>query len=389
MQKRKFGKIDYQPSLLGFGAMRFPTVGPDKKIDEAEAMKMVRHAIDQGVNYVDTAYNYHGGFSEILVGKVLQDGYREKVKLATKNPSYLLEKTSDWTKLLDEQLVKLQTDHIDFYLQHALNKERFEIFKKINGFAEAEKAKKDGKIKYFGFSFHDSLEVFKEIIDTYPWDFCQIQLNYLDTEFQAGLAGLKYAAAKGLPVIVMEPLKGGRLAGGLPQDIKALFDNHPSGRSPVEWALRWVADLEDVSLLLSGMSTMEHVEDNLRICSAKDIVVKGLNPEEREFLDGIAKTWKAKIKADCTDCRYCMPCPQGVNIPGCFALYNNASMFENWQAAAKQYKERFMDENADASQCVECGLCESACPQQLEIISLLKELHERFLIELEKAEPVV
>lgn len=382
MQKRSFGKLDYKPSLLGFGAMRFPTIGPDKVVDEKEATKMVRHAIDSGVNYVDTAYNYHGGLSEVIVGRMLKDGYREKVKLATKSPSFLLEKEGDWTKFLDEQLKKIDVDHVDFYLQHALNKERFDLFKELNGYDEAVKAKEDGKIKYFGFSFHDSLEVFKEIIDTYPWDFCQIQLNYFDTDFQAGLEGLKYAAGKGIPVIIMEPLKGGRLAGNLPEDIQAMFDNHPKEWSPVEWALRWVADLPEVALLLSGMSTMEHVLDNLRICSAEDTVANGLSPEDREFLAQVAATWKAKIKVDCTDCRYCMPCPQGVNIPGCFALYNNAAMFGNWKEAARMYKNNFIDRDADASLCIECGICESACPQQLEIIQLLKELHDRFMFEL-------
>ena len=378
MQKRKFGKIDFQPSLLGFGAMRLPTVGPEKSIDEQEAIRMIRHAINSGVNYVDTAYNYHNNQSEIVVGKALQEGYREKVKLATKNPTYKLFETHEWMEFLDEQLAKLQTDHIDFYLQHALNKDRFETFKKIGAFEEAKKAKAMGKIKNFGFSFHDSLSVFKDIVDSYPWDFCQIQLNYLDTDFQAGLEGLRYAAAKGLAVIVMEPLKGGRLAANLPTDIQAMFDEYPQQRSPVEWALRWVADQPEVSLLLSGMSTMEQVQDNLRICSQEDITANGMKPEDRAFLTKVANYWRAKIKIDCTSCRYCMPCPQGVNIPGCFSLYNNASMFDTWKASAKTYKEQFIDKQVDASLCVECGACESVCPQQLEIIKTLKELHAEF-----------
>lgn len=378
MQKRTFGKLDFHPSLLGFGAMRLPTTGPDKVIDEVAAIEMIRHAIDSGVNYVDTAYNYHNSQSEIVVGKALQDGYREKVKLATKNPSYKLFETHEWLEFLDEQLAKLQTSHIDFYLQHALNKDRFETFKRIGAFEEAQKAKALGKIRYFGFSFHDSLTVFKEIVDAYPWDFCQIQLNYLDTDFQAGLEGLRYAAAKGMGVIVMEPLKGGRLAANLPQDIQSMFDQHSTHRSPVEWALRWVADQPEVSLLLSGMSNMDQVVDNLRICSQSDITKLGMKPEDRAFLAHVAQTWKAKIKIDCTACRYCMPCPQGVNIPGCFSLYNNASMFDTWKSAAKQYKEQFIDKQMDASLCVECGACESVCPQQLSIIETLKELHAVF-----------
>ena len=377
MQKRTFGKLDFQPSLLGFGCMRLPVTGPDKVIDEAEAIRMIRFAIDQGVNYVDTAYNYHNSQSEIVLGKALQDGYRAKVKLATKNPSFKLTQTHEWLEFLDEQLTKLQTDHIDFYLQHGLNAERFETFKKVNAFEEAKKAKAMGKIKYFGFSFHDKLEVFKEIVDAYPWDFCQIQLNYLDTDFQAGIEGLRYAAAKGLGVVVMEPLRGGRLAANLPADIQAMFDAYPIKKSPAEWALNWVANQPEVSLLLSGMSTMEQVKDNLRICSTDASRVNGLQPAELQFLQEIAAAWKAKVRVGCTGCRYCMPCPQGVNIPRLFSLYNNAAMFDSWDAAIALYQDA-IEQGMDVSHCVQCGACVSACPQQVPVIEKLQELHRIF-----------
>ncbi len=373
MQYRHFGKIDFKPSLLGFGTMRLPILnGDNKQINEPEAIRMIRHAIDQGVNYVDTAHGYHGGQSEIVTGKALKDGYREKVMLATKNPTYLVKSADHWDELLDEQLNKLQVDHIDFYLQHTLDKDLWKVVKDNKLWERAEAAKKAGKIKYYGFSFHDDFEVFEEILNSYDWDFCQIQLNYLDTEHQAGLKGLEAAAAKGLGVIIMEPLQGGRLA-NLPEDIRTMLDKAPVQRTPVEWALRFLADRPEVSTVLSGMSLMEHVTDNLRICSMEDMKIGCMTAEEKQLLQDVSDYWHSRINIGCTACRYCMPCPSGVDIPGVFAAWNlHASATPgSMQKARRLYKE-LIEKNADASYCVECGACEIACPQHLSIIADLK-----------------
>ena len=377
MQYRHFGKLDVKPSLLGFGAMRMPILdGDTSKINEPEAIKMIRASIDGGVNYVDTAYPYHGGKSEFTVAKALKDGYRQKVSLASKNPTWLLEKQGDFTKYLDEQLGKLEVDCIDFYLQHSFDGDRWNTFKKLNVYEEAMKAKADGKIKYFGFSFHAEYEVFEEIINSYDWDFCQIQYNFLDENYQAGMKGLKLAASKNIGVIVMEPLRGGRLADKMPEDLIAEYDQAKVKRNNVDWALRWVANQPEVSLLLSGMNTMEQVEENLKICSADDIVPgKALNAEESAMIKHIADTWNKRILVGCTACNYCMPCPAGVNIPECFAAYNlfGSAAASAVSASKKQYKE-LKENGAGADKCIECRACVSQCPQSINIPEKLAEL---------------
>lgn len=378
MQYRHFGKLNLSPSLLGFGVMRLPVVkkGKSTVIDEDEAVKMIRHAIDQGVNYVDTAWPYHNGESEIITGIALQEGYREKVMLATKSPTWLMKKPEDWDYYLDKQLEKLKTDHIDFYLQHCLDEESYETFQRLNLWEKAMEAKKAGRIKYFGFSFHDEQDLFMEILDAYDWDFCQIQLNYLDTDYQAGLAGLERAAQKNLGVIIMEPLRGGRLVNGVPQDLLTKMEEHPAQYRPVEWALRWLAHRPEVSTILSGMSTMEQVEDNIALCSAADMVPNHLSQEDLSFIDDIATSWHSMKLIGCTGCNYCMPCPQGVNIPGCFSQYNYAhSAHANSESVARSRYKELMNKNQDASRCIACGACEEACPQHLPIIETLSSLH--------------
>ena len=379
MQYRHFGKLNLKPSLLGFGTMRLPVVGGNPSdIDREPAIRMIRYAIDHGVNYIDTAWSYHGEQSEIVIGLALKDGYREKVMLATKNPTWLIKKPQDWNGYLDKQLKKLDTG-IDFYLQHCLDREGWEMFRKLGLWDKAMEAKKSGKIKYFGFSFHDDPDVFLEILDTYDWDFCQIQLNYLDADYQAGLKGLERAASKNTGVVVMEPLRGGRLVNGLPEDIANKMKSYPVSRSPAEWGLRWVANQPGVSVILSGMNTLEQVKDNIRICSAPDIVPGGMSPEVLSFIGGLAEEWKAMKLIGCTGCNYCMPCPNGVHIPDCFSAYNcrHSAMADAKRISGESYK-KLTDTGHDASQCLECGACESACPQHLPIIETLKKLHAEF-----------
>ena len=373
MQYRTFGKLDWKPSALGFGAMRLPILeGDTAKIDEPLATKMIRTAIDAGVNYVDTAWPYHKTQSEPFVGRVLQDGYREKVKLATKMPSWLIKEPADFDKHLNEQLEKLQTEHIDFYLLHALNKTFWPNLRDLDVFEWARKAIADGRIGHLGFSFHDDLAQFKEIVDAYDWTFCQIMYNYMDTEFQAGREGLEYAAAKGLAVVIMEPLRGGSLTRPAPEPVAKIWSEAAVTRSQADWALQWIWSHPEVSLLLSGMTEMAHVEENL--ASADRSGVGLLAADEMALVDRVRDAYRSLWPVPCTDCKYCMPCPSGVEIPRIFAAYNNAMMYGDHEGARRNY-EQFMKPENRADQCVACGQCEAACPQQIEIIDWLKKVH--------------
>lgn len=367
MKYRKFGSTGIEISALGFGCMRFPTkeAGDKHVIDKDRAIAMLRHAIDSGVNYVDTAYPYHGGESELVVGEALSDGYREKVYLATKSPVWLIKKEEDFERILDEQLAKLRTDHIDFYLLHALDRDRLEqIVKKFHLIDHMEQAKAEGKIRHLGFSFHDDLDVFKEIVDYYGgWDFCQIQYNYVDIRHQAGREGLQYAASKGLGVIIMEPLRGGKLA--------AVSDHHadvfPKEKTPVEWALDFVWDQPEVSLLLSGMSSEQQVEDNLTYASRSGIGM--LSDAERELFVKAKEIFDTMALVKCTKCEYCMPCPSGLNIPEIFSIYNSTAT-QNLNAAKEAYGK--LEVKADS--CVKCRRCEKVCPQHIGISTLMEQI---------------
>jgi len=372
MEYRQFGKCDFKVSSLGFGCMRLPIInGDDKQIDEEKAISLIRYAIDNGVTYVDTAYPYHKGSSEILVGKALKDGYREKVKLATKLPTWLAHTYEDFDKFLDEQLEKLQTDHIDMYLLHALSKERWDDLLRLDIFKFVKKALSDGRIKQIGFSFHDKLETFKEIIDGYDWDFCQIQYNFLDDNYQAGTEGLEYAAKKGMAIVIMEPLKGGRLAKTPPISVKEEWNKSEVKKTPAEWALRWVLNHPEVTTVLSGMNSMEQIKENMKTSMAA--LANSLSEKDLELIHNVKGQYNELIKVQCTACNYCMPCPAGVDIPKNFALLNDASMYDEYDAQSKSYNNLELKQRAVS--CVECGKCEKLCPQHLEIRKHLKEVN--------------
>ena len=333
---------------------------------------MLRHAIDHGVNYVDTAWPYHGGNSEIVVGRALQEGYREKVALATKLPIWALESAEDMDRILDRQLEKLQTDHIDFYLLHALNKKNWKTAQDLSVIDWAERARADGRIRHLGFSFHDGYEVFKEIVDAHDrWDFCQIQYNYMNEHTQAGTRGLEYAASKGLAVVIMEPLLGGKLANP-PQAVQELWDALPTDRSPVDWALQWLWDKPQASVVLSGMSTMEQVRQNVQ--SADRSAVGQLTQDEFAVIDQVRQKYEALTPIDCTDCRYCLPCTVGLNIPNLFRMLNEGVLYDQLEQARERYSK--MPEDQRASACIQCRECEERCPQGIEISEKMTLVHE-------------
>ena len=375
MEYRDFGKTGLEVSALGFGCMRFPILdGDSTRIDEQLATAMLRKAIDQGLNYVDTAWPYHMEQSEPLVGRILQDGYREKVFLATKMPSWLVKSPEDLERLFTTQLEKLQTDHIDFYLLHALNAGYWDNYLKLKVFDWAERKMAEGQIRHLGFSFHDRYEVFERILNGYDnWSFCQLQYNYMDVDEQAGQRGVLEAAEKGLGVVVMEPLRGGKLAvQNPPAQVAEAFRHSQRDWTMAEWALQWLWDQKEVSLLLSGMSTMEQVEQNLQ--SASRSGVGSLTDHDRETIRRVQQAWSGLAPVPCTGCEYCMPCPNGVQIPRIFKLYNESTMYDRQGRGQNAYQDEFTEDQR-ADMCVECGQCEDLCPQSIQIIQQLKDAH--------------
>ena len=362
MKYRPFGELDWQVSALGFGCMRFPTDSGHEDIDEDAAAEMLHYAIDQGVNYLDTAYPYHGGNSEPFLGRVLQDGHREGVRLATKLPCWKVEREADFDHYLNEQLQRLRTDHIPFYLLHSLNEKWWHRVRDMGVLEWAEGARMDGRIGHLGFSFHDEYAVFEEIVDAYDWAYCQIQYNYMDIENQAGQKGLKYAASKGLAVVVMEPLLGGRLVNP-PDPIREIWSEAPSTRTPASWALHWLWDQPEVSVVLSGMSTMQQVQEN--VAAAARSAAGTLSEEELRIVDRVREAYQELCPIPCTKCNYCMPCPHGVNIPRNLEIYNEGIMYDKPESARRSYD--FLAEERRAGACTACLECEEKCPQSIPI----------------------
>ena len=358
-------------SILGYGCMRFPTKG--NAIDEAEAERQLLAAIEGGVNYFDTAWIYHGGKSEQFLGEVLRrNKVRDRVRIATKLPVYLVRKAADIDRFFDAQLERLQTDRVDYYLMHLLSDVATWERLKAMGIGEwIARKKQSGQIVNIGFSYHGSKAEFRGLLDAYDWDFCQIQYNYLDVNNQAGQEGLLYAAQKGVPVIIMEPLRGGKLVHGLPKEVSALWEDASPQRSAAEWALRWVWNHPQVLLLLSGMSTMEQVQDNLRIAAVAQ--AGEMDEAQLALFDRARHIFGQKMKVPCTGCGYCMPCPAGVDIPTCFTCYN---LLGNGGMKARMNYMRdtgaWTDSPAVASRCVQCGKCEAHCPQHIAIRAELK-----------------
>jgi predicted aldo/keto reductase-like oxidoreductase len=382
MQYRKFGKLDWKPSALGFGAMRLPLMEAEPtKIDEPEAIRMIRYAIDHGVNYVDTAYGYHAGNSERVVGKALKDGYREKVKLATKMPVPRIETASDFDTLFNEQLSKLQTDKIDFYLMHGLDVKRWGKVRDMGVLKWAESQMAKGRIGKLGFSFHDSFDSFKSVVNDYDnWTFCQLQYNYMDIDFQAGRRGIEIAAKKGMAVIVMEPLRGGKLAVNPPEKVAKVWDTAKQKRSPVEWGLQWVWSQPEVSLALSGMSKMEQVVQNLEIADRSRVGL--LTAEEMALVAHVREVFTGLAPIPCTACEYCMPCPNGVEIPTIFNIYNEAAIYGDLRRGQSRYQGRGrspLTEKQRGDQCLDCGKCVELCPQKVAIPDWLKKVHSELL----------
>jgi uncharacterized protein len=374
MLYRKLSNTGIDLSILGFGCMRLPVIdNKSDRIDYPEATRMLHYAIENGVNYVDTAYFYHAsvfgqrGQSEPFVGEALTGGWRKKVHLATKMPLFQLRQKEQMEAFLNEQLERLKTDYLDFYLLHGLNGEMWDRMKSLGVREFLTRKKTEGKIRFPAFSFHGQYEDFKRICDDFDWTYAQIQYNYMDIDFQAGYKGLRYAADKGIGIVVMEPLKGGKLAQKLPPEMMSVFSESGIKQSPAELALRFVWNDKNVSSLLSGMNRMEQVEENIRVAGSG--LSDSLNRDELLMIEKLRNAMGKRIKADCTECRYCMPCSSGVEIPEVLAALNNAAVWDD----ANAWLTGYTNIKGKAGKCTECRDCEEICPQGLPVSSLMKE----------------
>jgi len=370
---RKIRKTGDEISVLGFGAMRLPS--KNGRTDEKRAIQQIRYAIDHGVNYIDTAIAY---MNEPLVARALSDGYREKVKIATKLPPWSVNKAEDMENIFKVQLDNFKTDHIDYYMLHGLNRPNWDKMMALGVLELLTKLKRNGSIINAGFSFHGDKDTFKEIVDGYDWDFCLLQFNYLDEKNQAGLEGLKYAAEKGMGIIVMEPFRGGNLTQNIPPDVEELWNKAEIIRTPAEWALRWVLNHPEVTCVLSGMNNEKHIKENIKI--ANEALPNSLSTNELELIGRVRDKYRELMKTGCTGCRYCMPCPSGVDIARCFEIYDSTQIFGN----KRQFQFLYAlglgvihgGKPAYASSCIKCGKCEKHCPQELPIIELLDDVSQ-------------
>lgn len=387
MLYRKIGKTGKKASVISLGCMRLPMLeqkDPPKDfferqraVDEEKALEMIDYAISNGINYFDSAYMYHAGNSELILGKGIK-GKRDDVIITTKSPVSMIQKHEDFDRILDEQLARLGTDHLDFYLLHGLNKDAWEKAKELNALDFLDKIQKDGRAEYVGFSFHDKTDVFKGIIDSYDWAVCQMQYNYFDEHYQAGKEGLQYAASKDIGVIIMEPLRGGRLTQRIPDRVRKIWDSAETKRNPAEWGLRWVANHPEVSVVLSGMSSMDQLKENIGM--ADNFTPGNLSSDEIEIISSVSDAYRELMKVDCTGCAYCMPCPNDVNIPMIFSIYNDYNMFNDEEICSMIYNG-MIGPSQNASNCAECGECEEKCPQHIEIIENLKIAHDTLFRE--------
>ncbi len=378
MLYREMPKTKDKLSTLGFGCMRFQ--GRPTNPDEKKAIEQIRYAVDKGINYLDTGWPYHGGKSEVILGKALKDGYREKVKVADKLPQWLCRSRDDMDWYLGEQLKRLDIDKIDYYLIHAVNGASWKKAVENGVIDFMTEAKAAGKVVNLGFSFHGPKDDFMKIIDAYDWDFCQIQFNILDEHFQAGIEGLNYAASKNIGVIIMEPLRGGALAGKQPAEVEAIYQAANPGRTSVDWALRWIWNHPGVVTILSGMNTIEQIDENIATASTAEM--NSMSNDELTAVRRAADAFRTLMQVPCTACQYCMPCPAGVDIPSAFSFYNNKYLFNAgfmnraWYLAMNQgggdKKPSF------ASQCVDCGKCLEHCPQNIQIPTHLKQVEKEF-----------
>jgi predicted aldo/keto reductase-like oxidoreductase len=378
MRYREYGKLGYKVSALGMGCMRLPTIvnGNEAEIDKEKAFEMIRYAADNGINYFDTAYGYHHTTSESVVGEALEGERRKKVKIVTKQPLGVMTTQADIRKNLENTLRKLRTDYIDVYLIHNINPgASWEEIKRRNIIGEWEKFKSEGMIKAIAFSYHGDEKGFVDVLDYYDWDMAQIQQNFMDIEAQATERAIKRCGQKGCACVIMEPLRGGGLATP-PPSVRKLYDAYPVKRSGADWAFRHLLDYPEVSCILSGMSTLEQVKDNIRIFQAEDAVPGCLSAAEKDLIAKARDQYTALRSIPCTGCQYCMPCPNNVNIPNTFSLYNDGSSFGNFDQPRRGYSFAVNARN-DASRCVECGQCEKKCPQKIPIIEKLKTAHEK------------
>lgn len=368
MQYRK-DKYGNDISILGYGCMRFSQTAGITDVKKTE--KEILDAYNKGVNYYDTAYIYPG--SEVTLGEILEKNQiRDKVYIATKLPHYMLKTPADMDKYFDEQLRRLRTDYVDYYLMHMLTDiQTWERLKSLGIIEWINEKKKSGAIKQVGFSYHGNSDMFCQLMDAYNWDFTQIQYNYLDVHSQAGSTGLHYAAKKGVPVVIMEPLRGGRLVNGLPSSAVKLMNDYPKKRTPAAWAFRWLWNQPEVSCVLSGMNSIEMIDENIRVAS--EVQIGEFSPEDDKLLEDVVRAINVNQKVGCTGCRYCMPCPKNVDIPGTFAAYNRKAS-DGWFSAIKDY---FMctglrKNYTGPANCIGCGLCEKHCPQHIDIRQELK-----------------